>query len=71
MDLEGMMREDLVAERIAIETYSEIVRWLGDEDPTTRRMIEDILRVEEKHADDLANLLAGIGSNASAKGEKR
>jgi bacterioferritin len=58
--LEEMIREDLVAERIAIETYSEIIRWLGDDDPTTRRMIEGILEVEEEHADDLANLLARL-----------
>ena len=55
--LKKMIEEDLVAERIAIETYSEIIRWLGDDDPTTRRMIEDILKMEEEHADDLANLL--------------
>src|SRR3546814_19904805 len=42
-----MIREDLVAERVAIETYSEIIRWLGDDDPTTRRLMEDILKVEE------------------------
>jgi bacterioferritin len=56
-DLQALIRENLVAERVAIETYSEIVRWLGDGDPTTRRMIEEILAVEEEHADDLANLL--------------
>ena len=55
--LKKMIEEDLVAERIAIETYSEIIRWLGDDDPTTRRMIEDILKMEEEHADDLANRL--------------
>jgi bacterioferritin len=55
--LEGMIKEDLVAERIAIETYGEIIRWLGDDDITTRRMIEGILAVEEEHADDLANML--------------
>jgi bacterioferritin len=55
--LEAMIREDLVAERVAIETYSEIIRWIGDDDVTTRRMIEGILAVEEEHADDLANLL--------------
>ena len=55
-----MITEDLVAERIAIETYSEIVRWLGNDDPTTRRMIEDILKMEEEHADDLANLLSTL-----------
>jgi len=70
MDLEGMLKEDLVAERIAIETYSEIIRWLGDDDPTTRRLMEDILKVEEKHADDLANLLSGIGTNGFSKSRK-
>jgi bacterioferritin len=69
-DIEEMMQEDLVAERIAIETYSEIIRWLGTDDPTTRRMMEDILKVEEKHADDLANLLAGISWAAGASKEE-
>jgi bacterioferritin len=55
--LRDMIEEDLVAERIAIETYSEIIRWLANDDPTTRRMIEEILSVEEEHADDLASLL--------------
>ena len=59
--LQEMIKEDLVAERIAIETYSEIIRWLGTDDPTTRRIIEDILKMEEEHADDLANLLATLG----------
>jgi bacterioferritin len=58
--LEDMIKEDLVAERVAIETYSEIIRWLGNDDVTTRRMIEGILAVEEEHADDLANLLEEI-----------
>jgi bacterioferritin len=56
-DLEEMIREDLAAERVAIETYNEIVRWLGDDDMTTRRMMEEILAKEEEHADDLAMLL--------------
>lgn len=55
--LVDMIREDLVAERVAIETYSEIIRWLDNDDPTTRRIIEDILKMEEEHADDLAGLL--------------
>jgi bacterioferritin len=57
-----MIREDLVAERIAIESYSEIIRWLGDKDTTTRRLMEDILAVEEEHADDLLNLLADLNT---------
>lgn len=56
-ELLQMMTEDLVAERIAIETYTEIIRWIGDHDPTTRRMIEEILAKEEEHADDLAQLI--------------
>jgi bacterioferritin len=59
-DLLDMVKEDLVAERIAIASYSEITRWLGDKDPTTRRMIEQILEVEEEHADDLLKLLEGL-----------
>lgn len=59
--LTDMIREDLVAERIAIQSYQEIVRWLGDGDPTTRILIERILAVEEEHADDLLGLLAEYG----------
>jgi bacterioferritin len=55
--LQDMLREDLVAERIAIASYQEIIRWLGDKDPTTRILFESILAVEEQHADDLLNLL--------------
>ena len=62
--LEEMIREDLVAERIAISTYSEIVRWLGNDDPTTRRVIEEILAKEEEHADDLAKLLVRLGAHS-------
>lgn len=59
-NLREMIEEDLVAERIAVETYSEIVRWLGDDDTTTRRIVEDILKQEEEHADDLATLLRSL-----------
>src|SRR5207253_7135954 len=52
-----MIKEDLIAERIAIESYTEMVRWFGDNDPTSRRMMEQILAVEEEHADDMATLL--------------
>ncbi len=55
-----MIKEDLIAERIAISTYSEIVRWLGSEDPTTRRIMEELLAKEEEHADDMAKLLARV-----------
>ena len=56
-DLEGMLKENLVAERIVIEIYAEMIRWIGDTDPTTRRMIEHILAEEEEHADELNDLL--------------
>ena len=56
--LVDMIREDLIAERVAIESYSEMIRYLGDRDPTTRRMLEGILAKEEEHAMDLSDLLA-------------
>jgi len=52
-----MMQEDLVAERIAIESYREMIRFVEDRDPTTRRLLEDILATEEEHADDLSSLM--------------
>src|SRR5918911_1086872 len=55
--LTDMIKEDLIAERIAIESYSEIIRYLGEDDPTTRRLMEKILAKEEEHADDMAKLL--------------
>jgi bacterioferritin len=55
-----MIKEDLVAERIAIDSYAEMVRYLGERDSTTRRMMEGILAMEEEHADDLANLLTAL-----------
>ncbi len=55
--LVDMIQEDLVAERIAIDTYREVINFLGNDDPTTRRLIEEILAVEEEHADDLVNIL--------------
>lgn len=58
--LVDMLREDLVAERVAIESYREMVEWLRGKDPTTRRMIEEILAVEEEHAEDINSLLAGM-----------
>ena len=64
--LRSMVKEDLVAERIAIECYSEMVRYIGDADPTTRRMLEGILAQEEKHAEELANLLSAYRSPRSA-----
>ena len=58
-ELADMITEDLVAERIAIESYREMVQFIGERDPTTRRMLEEILAVEEEHADDLTDLLEG------------
>jgi len=58
--LASMIREDLVAGRIAIDTYRDIIKYLGDHDPTTRRLIEGILAVEEEHADELADLLVAL-----------
>ncbi len=55
-----MLREDLIAERIAIDSYREMVRYVGDKDPTTRRLLEDILAQEEEHADDLVQLIEQI-----------
>jgi bacterioferritin len=60
-DLESMIREDLIAERIAIDSYREIIAYLAENDPTTRRLMEEILAKEEEHADDLANLLEDLG----------
>lgn len=58
--LSDMVREDLVAERIAVSTYAEIARWLGDGDVTTRRLVEQLLAEEEEHADDLRDLLGRL-----------
>lgn len=58
--LKEMVLEDLVAERIAIDSYREIIRYIGDKDPTTRRIFEDILAQEEEHADDMSDLLQGL-----------
>lgn len=63
--LVDMIKEDLVAERIAIDSYREMVTYVGTDDPTTRRMLEGILAMEEEHADDLVSLLQGFGSNLS------
>ncbi len=59
--LNEMIKEDLVAERIAIDSYREMINYLGNNDPTTRRMMEGILAMEEEHADDLVNLLEEFG----------
>ena len=61
VSLIDMIKEDLVAERIAIDSYREIIGYLGNDDPTTRRMMETILAMEEEHADDLVSLLEELG----------
>src|SRR6476619_6149184 len=55
-----MIKEDLVAERVAIDSYNEMIRYVGDDDVTTRRMLEGILAVEEEHADDLSSFLKDL-----------
>jgi bacterioferritin len=62
--LESMIREDLVAERIAIDSYRQIIAYLASRDPTTRRLVEEILTREEEHAEDLARLLQAVSSAA-------
>jgi bacterioferritin len=56
-----MIKEDLVAERIAIDSYREMITYFGNQDPTSRRLMEEILSVEEEHADDLVNMLQKMG----------
>jgi bacterioferritin len=58
-----MVREDLVAERIAVESYSEIIRYLGSDDPTTRIVMETIMAKEEEHADDMKKLLERLSQD--------
>jgi bacterioferritin len=55
-----MIREDLVAERVAIDSYSQMIRFIGERDPSTRVMLERILAAEEEHAEDLATLLVTL-----------
>jgi bacterioferritin len=59
-ELDALIREDLEAQRIAIASYVEIIRWLGDDDPTTRRVFEQILAMEKEHAEDMLDLLVGV-----------
>jgi bacterioferritin len=59
--LQQMLEEDLVAERIAIDTYAEMIRYVGESDATTRRMLEGILEQEEEHADELSDFLIRMG----------
>jgi bacterioferritin len=58
--LKSMLKENLIAERIAIESYREMIVYLATHDPTTQRMLKDILAIEEEHAEDLASLLEGL-----------
>jgi bacterioferritin len=58
--LVDMIKEDLIAERIAIDSYLEVARWFGENDPTSRRLMEKILAQEEEHADDMATLLENL-----------
>ncbi len=62
-----MINEDLVAERIAIDSYRDFIQYLGDKDPTTRRMLEAILAVEEQHADELADLVQDVPAGLKAR----
>jgi bacterioferritin len=63
-----MIKEDLVAERIAIDSYREMITYVGNDDPTTRRMLEGILAMEEEHAEDLVSLLQGFGNQSLSQG---
>lgn len=62
--VQEMVRENLVAERIAIDSYREMIRFVAESDPTTRRMLEEILATEEEHADDLADLLQNAAESS-------
>ncbi|MDT8410184.1 MAG: ferritin-like domain-containing protein [Wenzhouxiangellaceae bacterium] len=66
--LREMIEEDLIAERIAIDSYREVAQYLGDKDPTSRRIMEDILAQEEEHADDMAGLLRDVDN--AARGDR-
>ena len=61
--LVDMIKEDLVAERIAVQTYSEIIRWLHNDDPTTKILIQEINKKEEEHANDMSDLLSAHSGN--------
>jgi bacterioferritin len=69
-NLVDMIREDLVAERVAIDSYTEMIRYVGDNDITTRRMLEGILAVEEEHADDLSSFLADMDKDWKTRERK-
>ena len=65
-NLQEMIRENLVAERIAIDSYRQMIQYLANDDPTTRRMLEGILATEEEHADDLRTLIEALGKDERA-----
>jgi bacterioferritin len=64
-----MIKEDLIAERIAIESYTEMIRYFGDNDPTSRRLMESVLEQEEEHADDMATLLEALDPREPAEAD--
>lgn len=65
--LTDMIRENLIAERVAIESYKEMITFIGQDDPTTKRLLESILAKEEEHAEDMASLFSGRASAPAAK----
>jgi rubrerythrin len=65
-----MLHEDLVAERIAIESYTEMIHWFGERDPSTRRMLEEILATEEEHAEEIGDLLRSLSKAEGGTSEK-
>ena len=69
-NLLDMIKEDLIAERIAIDSYTEMIRYIGDDDITTRRVLETILAVEEEHADDLASFLHDMDKDWKTRDRK-
>jgi bacterioferritin len=69
--LVDMIKEDLIAERIAIESYLEMIRYFGDNDPTSRRLVEKVLEQEEEHADDMATLLETLDPRQPGEGAKQ
>lgn len=68
--LDDMIKEDLIAERIAVESYTEMVRYLEGKDHTTRRMLESILAVEEEHAEEMASMLKNVTDFTSNRGPR-
>jgi bacterioferritin len=64
--LDDMIREDLVAERVAIDSYKEMITYIGPRDPTTKRMLEEILAKEEEHAEDLSSMLVAVKPRRAA-----